>query len=171
MSDAQQLIVTAKSGAEVCAQLVFWTRQLQRALDARRRLLGVAAAGVEGRARGAVMTATSESDEVTSVDLGTWTPQAPSDSPLLVAPCSVPRVRRLNACLRDPALLRRVATRVPGRSLPRQGGWRGGTPRTGGVLVVPESPALRLAGITAQPLPRLLHTAAAPVTDLLEDLS
>jgi len=39
VSNAQQLIVTAKSGAEVCAQLVFWTRQLQRALDARRRLL------------------------------------------------------------------------------------------------------------------------------------
>lgn len=108
------------------------------------------------------MTATSESDEVTSVDLGTWTPQAPSDSPLVMAPCSVPRVRRLNACLRDPELSRRVATGVPGRSLPRQGGWRGGPPRTGGVFVVPESPALRLAEITAESLPRLLHTAAAP---------
>lgn len=35
----------------------------------------------------------------------------------------------------------------------------------------PESPALRFVGIPAEPLPRLLRTAVAPVIDLLEDLS
>lgn len=35
----------------------------------------------------------------------------------------------------------------------------------------PESPALRFVGISAEPLPRLLRTAVAPVIDLLEDLS
>lgn len=43
MSDeeTQQLIVTAKGESEACDQLVFWTRQLQDALDARRRLAEV----------------------------------------------------------------------------------------------------------------------------------
>ncbi|MBB1517437.1 hypothetical protein H5398_15915 [Tessaracoccus sp. MC1679] len=43
MSDeeTQQLIVAAKGEAEACDQLVFWTQQLQHALDARRQLLDV----------------------------------------------------------------------------------------------------------------------------------
>lgn len=43
MSDeeTERLIVAAKSETEACDQLVFWTGQLQQALDARRRLLDV----------------------------------------------------------------------------------------------------------------------------------
>lgn len=122
----------------------------------------------------------ADSDEdVSVVDLGTITPHTPTHVPwVVVAPCSVPGIRRLNACLTtlDPTELVVVVTGAPGRTLPKSvaGAYAPALRAAAGdgrVLVVPECPALRLAGVTAEPLPRLLRTAVAPIVDLLEDFS
>lgn len=121
----------------------------------------------------------SDGEDVTVVDLGTVTQSIPAAALLVVvAPCSVPGIRRLNACLTtlNPTQLVVVVTGAPGRTLPRQvaGAFAPALRAAaagGRVLVVPECPALRLAGVTADPLPRLLRTALAPIPDLLEDFS
>lgn len=117
-------------------------------------------------------------DEVTVVDLGAFTPHIPTTGSLVVvAPCSVPGLRRLNACLTtlNPAEFVVVVTGAPGRTLPRTvaGAFAPAVRAVaagGRVLVVPESAAFRLTGVTGEPLPRLLRTAVAPIVDLLEDL-
>lgn len=37
--DTERLIATAKGDTEACAQLVYWSDRLRRAIDARRQLL------------------------------------------------------------------------------------------------------------------------------------
>ena len=125
-----------------------------------------------------IPAADHDADDVTVVDLGAWTSHIPTTGSLVVvAPCSVPGIRRLNACLTtlNPTQLVVVVTGAPGRTLPRQvaGAFAPAlraVAADGRVLVVPESAALRLTGVTGEPLPRLLRTAVAPIVDLLEDL-
>lgn len=126
----------------------------------------------------ATIPAADDADDVTVLDLGTFTPHIPTTGSLVVvAPCSVPGIRRLNACLTtlNPAELVVVVTGAPGRTLPRQvaGAFAPALRAVaagGRVLVVPESAALRLTGVTGEALPRQLRTAVAPIVDLLEDL-
>lgn len=126
----------------------------------------------------ATIPAADDADDVTVLDLGTFTPHIPTTGSLVVvAPCSVPGIRRLNACLTtlNPAELVVVVTGAPGRTLPRTvaGAFAPAVRAAaagGRVLVVPESAAFRLTGVTGEPLPRLLRTAVAPIVDLLEDL-
>ena len=123
-------------------------------------------------------TIPASADEVTVVDLGTWASHIPTTGSLVVvAPCSVPGIRRLNACLAtlNPAEAVVVVTGAPGRTLPRQVAGAfvpalRAVAADGRVLLAPESAALRLSGVTCEPLPRLLRTAVAPIVDLLEDL-
>lgn len=122
--------------------------------------------------------AADDADDVTVLDLGTFTPHIPTTGSLVVvAPCSVPGIRRLNACLTtlNPAELVVVVTGAPGRTLPRSvaGAFAPAlraVAADGRVLVVPESAALRLTGVTGEPLPRQLRTAVAPIVNLLADL-
>lgn len=126
----------------------------------------------------ATIPADDDADDVTVVDLGTWPSHIPTTGSLVVvAPCSVPGIRRLNACLAtlNPAELVVVVTGAPSRTLPRTvaGAFAPAlraVAADGRVLVVPESAALRLSGVTGEPLPRLLRAAVAPIVNLLEDL-
>ena len=126
----------------------------------------------------ATIPAADDADDVTVVDLGTWPSHIPTTGSLVVvAPCSVPGIRRLNPCLTtlNPAELVVVVTGAPGRTLPRPvvGAFAPAVRAAaagGRVLVVPESAALRLTGVTGEPLPRLLRTAVAPIVNLLADL-
>lgn len=114
-------------------------------------------------------------------DLGTRLAQTPVDAVayVVVAGCSSPGIRRLEALLDQPgstAPVLTVITGVPGRRLPRplRGalGLRLRAAASGGRLVlVPECPALRIAGITGDPLPRRLRAAVEPIVSWLEDLS
>lgn len=114
-------------------------------------------------------------------DLGTRLDPTTVDAvgQVVVAGCSMPGIRRLEALLDQPTPATpvfAVVTGVPGRRLPRQLrgtlGPRLRAAASGGRLVfVPECPALRIAGITGDPLPRRLRTAVEPIVSWLEDLS
>lgn len=114
-------------------------------------------------------------------DLGTRLDPAPvgAVANLVVAGSSLPGIRRLEALLDQPGStvpVFAVITGVPGRRLPRPlRGTLGPRLRAaaseGRLVLVPECPALRIAGITGDPLPRWLRTAVEPLVSWLEDLS
>ena len=118
--------------------------------------------------------------QVAVLDLGTWTGPRPVvgvAALVMVAACSVPSIRRLNARLEafHPAVVVvTVITGTPGRTVPRQvvgafgpALWAATAEKA--VLIVPECPALRISGLTPDPLPRPLRTAVTPINDLLEE--
>ncbi|MHA6510717.1 hypothetical protein [Tessaracoccus sp. Y1736] len=116
---------------------------------------------------------------LTVLDLGTWTEPQPAVSVLVVvAACSVPSVRRLNARLDTLDGLRvvPVITGVPGRALPKPVGSVCG-PRlpaaatAGRLLLVPECASLRVGGVTADPLPRRLQSAVDVIKSCVEEIS
>ena len=116
---------------------------------------------------------------LTVLDLGTWAETLPTVSVLVVvAACSVPSVRRLNARLDtlDRVPVVSVITGVPGRALPKPVGSVCG-PRLraaaaeGRLLLVPECPSLRVGGVTADPLPRRLQSAVDVIKSCVEELS
>ena len=113
------------------------------------------------------------------LDLGAWADGVPAVSVLVVvAACSVPSVRRLNARLDtlDLVPVVSVITGVPGRALPKPVGSVCG-PRLraaaaeGRLLLVPECPSLRVGGVTADPLPRRLQSAVDVIKSCVEELS
>ncbi|MHA6510795.1 hypothetical protein [Tessaracoccus sp. Y1736] len=113
------------------------------------------------------------------LDLGAWAEPQPAVSVLVVvAACSVPSVRRLNARLDTLDGLRvvPVITGVPGRALPKPVGSVCG-PRlraaaaAGRLLLVPECASLRVGGVTADPLPRRLQSAVDVIKSCVEELS
>lgn len=118
--------------------------------------------------------------QVVVLDMGTWTgplPKVGFTALVMVAGCSVPSIRRLNARLDalDPAVVViPVINGTPGRTVPRQvvGAFgpalRDATAEKA-VLIVPECPALRISGLTPEPLPRPLRTAVTLINDLLEE--
>jgi hypothetical protein len=116
---------------------------------------------------------------LTVLDLGAWADGVPAVSVLVVvATCSVPSMRRLNARLDTldevPVVL--VITGVPGRALPKPVGSVCG-PRLraaaadGRLLLVPECPSLRVGGVTADPLPRRLQSAVDVIKSCVEEIS
>jgi len=113
------------------------------------------------------------------LDLGAWADCLPAVSVLVVvAACSVPSVRRLNARLDTVDGLRvvPVITGVPGRVLPRQVGSVCGarlraSAAEGRLLLVPECVSLRVGGVTADPLPRRLRSAVDVIKSCVEEIS
>ena len=116
---------------------------------------------------------------VTVLDLGAWADGVPAVSLLVVvAVCSVPSVRRLNARLEVLHGLRvvPVITGVPGRALPKPVGSVCGArlraaAADGRLLLVPECASLRVGGVTADPLPRRLQSAVDVIKSCVEELS
>ena len=116
---------------------------------------------------------------VTVLDLGAWADGVPAVSLLLVvAVCSVPSVRRLDARLDTVDDLRvvPVITSVPGRVLPKPVGSVCGArlraaAAEGRLLLVPECASLRVGGVTADPLPRRLQSAVDVINSCVEELS
>ena len=116
---------------------------------------------------------------LTVLDLGTWAETLPTVSVLVVvAACSVPSVRRLNARLDtlDDVRVVSVISGVPGRALPRPVGSVCGlrlraAAAEGRLLLVPECPSLRVGGVTADPLPRRLQSAVDVIKSCVEELS
>lgn len=110
-------------------------------------------------------------------DLGPATAPPGLAATVVVAPCSVPGVRRAEALLEQPdPRIAVVITGVPGRRLPRQlRGVVGPRLRSavleGRVFLVPECPVLRIGGLTPGPLPRRLSVAVESLATWLEDLS
>lgn len=116
---------------------------------------------------------------VTVFDLGAWAEPLLAVSVLVVvAACSVPSVRRLNARLDTVDGLRVVPaiTGVPGRVLPKPVGSVCG-PRLraaaadGRLLLVPECASLRVGGVAADPLPRRLRSAVDVIKSCVEEIS
>ena len=116
---------------------------------------------------------------VTVLDLGAWADGVPAVSVLVVvATCSVPSVRRLNARLEvlDGLRVVSVITGVPGRALPRPVGSVCGpvlraAAAAGRLLLVPECVSLRVGGVTADPLPRRLRSAVDVIKSCVEEIS
>ncbi|MHA6526084.1 hypothetical protein [Tessaracoccus sp. G1721] len=116
---------------------------------------------------------------VTVLDLGAWADGVPAVSLLVVvATCSVPSVRRLNARLEvlDGLRVVSVITGVPGRALPRPVGSVCGpvlraAAAAGRLLLVPECVSLRVGGVTADPLPRRLRSAVDVIKSCVEEIS
>ena len=116
---------------------------------------------------------------VTVLDLGAWTEPLPAVSVLVVvAACSVPSVRRLNARLEVLHGLRvvPVITGVPGRALPKPVGSVCGArlraaAADGRLLLVPECASLRVGGVAADPLPRRLRFAVDVIKSCVEEIS
>ena len=116
---------------------------------------------------------------LTVCDLGAWAEPLPTVSLLVViAACSVPSVRRLNARLDtlDGVRVVPVISGVPGRALPKPVGAVCG-PRlrsaaaAGRLLLVPECASLRVGGVTADPLPRRLRSAVDVIKSCVEEIS
>lgn len=116
---------------------------------------------------------------VVVLDAGPWT-EALADTTgvlVVVAPCSVPGIRRLDAILqeRDPSCVIPVLTRVPGK-VPRAV-LGAASPLLRAVLghrrvhLFPECRDLAISGVTAEPLPRLLQRSAAAVALHVKELS
>lgn len=117
---------------------------------------------------------------VTVLDLGAWAEPLPAVSVLVVvAACSVPSVRRLNARLDTLEGVRvvPVITGVPGRVLPKPVGsvcgprLRAAAAAEGRLLLVPECASLRVGGVTADPLPRRLRSAVDVIKSCVEEIS
>lgn len=136
---------------------------------------------IERRVAAAATLLDADDGAASVVDFGSWTGHVPRSVALvLVSGCSVPGIRRLNACLVEACPSARrvvpVITGCPGRSVPKQAiGAFGPELRDVYVakraLIVPECPPLRVAGITPEPLPRALRVAVEPISDLLEEIS
>lgn len=116
---------------------------------------------------------------VVVLDAGTWT-ESLTTGPgvvVVVAPCSVPGVRRLHVILQrlDPARVVSVLTRVPGK-VPRAV-LGAASPSLRAALgqrrvhLIPECRDLAVSGVAAGPLPRLLQRAAAAVALHVKELS
>jgi hypothetical protein len=111
--------------------------------------------------------------------LGAWAEPLPAVSVLVVvAACSVPSVRRLNARLEVLHGLRvvPVITGVPGRALPKPVGSVCGArlraaAADGRLLLVPECASLRVGGVAADPLPRRLRSAVDVIKSCVEEIS
>ncbi|QNP55360.1 hypothetical protein [Tessaracoccus defluvii] len=130
----------------------------------------------------AVMLAASEADGLTVMDLGLWPDDLAGTRPgvlVAVAACSVPSVRRLEARLdqlKSSVQVVPVITAVPGRSLPKPvGGVLGPSIRrsaaAGRLVLVPECSSLRVGGVTVDPLPRRLQSAAGVIASRVKELS
>lgn len=136
---------------------------------------------IERRVSAAATLLDADDGAASVVDFGSWSGHVPRGVALvLVSGCSVPGVRRLSACLVEACSSVRcvvpVITGCPGRSVPKQViGAFGPELRdvyvAKRVLIVPECPSLRVAGITPDPLPRGLRAAVEPISDLLEGIS
>jgi hypothetical protein len=116
----------------------------------------------------------------TVLDFGSWPESLPTVSLLVVvAACSVPSVRRLNARLDTLEGVRvvPVITGVPGRALPKPVGsvcgarLRAAAAAEGRLLLVPECASLRVGGVTADPLPRRLQSAVDVIKSCVEEIS
>ncbi|MBB1510648.1 hypothetical protein [Tessaracoccus sp. MC1756] len=115
------------------------------------------------------------------LDLGAWTGETPQqvvDRVVVVAACSVPAIRRLDACLQamnSVPLVIPVITRA-GRRLPREllgaaGPALRAAVAAGAMHVMPECPRLSLTGLTPDPLPRSLQQSAACLALRLKETS
>lgn len=115
----------------------------------------------------------------TVADRGVWTGEdLPTGVTVVVAPCSVPGVRRLEAVVHNAAHAGSVVpvlTRVP-RRMPREvTGAAGATLRSWfaarRVHLMPECRLLAVRGLTPDPLPRSLQQCAAGLALTVKDLS
>ena len=115
------------------------------------------------------------------VDLGAWAGDAPEhdlDRLVVVAGCSIPSIRRLEACLQSvnaSTVLIPVITRA-GRRLSRELLGASGPAlraafKAGAVHVVPQCRRLLFTGLTPDPLPRSLRQSAAGIALALKESS
>lgn len=118
------------------------------------------------------------------VDFGTWSGNAPDLEPpvaalVLVAPCTIPGVRRLSNLLHlsstDRPTFAVLTAATTGRSLPRA--MRAATGRQveamvhdGHLVIVAENASLRRAGITGDPLPKAVLASIRPLALQLKDV-
>lgn len=119
--------------------------------------------------------------ELTVVDAGVLDESSSSAGPgalVLVAACSVPSIRRLDAHLQELPSEDWIAviTCVPGRGLPPAvRGVLGAQLRAAAaaprLLLFPECPRFRIEGLGPAPLSRRLREAAAPIAALLKETS
>lgn len=106
-------------------------------------------------------------------DAGVWRAGMVAPS-ILVAPCSVPGVRRLEAALEDsssaavPVLVGGGGRRLPPRAVGAMGPVLRAAVEAKNLCRVPELPNLRITGITGEALPNALRRAAETIVKSLE---